>query len=212
MPLYLTRPTHRGSAPLPWCATRSTSTRRRIIPSSARATRTSRRSRPFPRARASTDPDPLLTCRSGQRQLRQREHLVCRHSLLQEGLARLAIPSVSAGVRPLSPARATPAVRHTGICSDFRKPSDGLEPSTPSLPWRICLARRRLGIALYMAVPQQLQGFARDGEGCLNRLELPRRTRNLSPRRVPNLLLMRWWTFDDGRTFCLTAGRAFLHV
>jgi hypothetical protein len=57
-----------------------------------------------------------------------------------------------------------------------------------------------------MAVPQQLQRFARDDEGCLNRPELPRLTRNLSPKRVPNPLLMRWWTPDDGRSVLVDGG------
>jgi hypothetical protein len=49
--------------------------------------------------------------------------------------------SVQSSVRPwcgpASPERTTSRTRKPPICSRFSEPSDGLEPSTPSLPWRI---------------------------------------------------------------------------
>src|SRR5581483_3401277 len=46
--------------------------------------------------------------------------------------------------------------------------------------------------------------FERDDSDCLSRPELPRRTRNLSPQRVPNPLLIR--TADDRRSAVVDDG------
>jgi hypothetical protein len=45
------------------------------------------------------------------------------------------------------------------ISSDFSEPSDGLEPSTPSLPWRLRSLLRDLGNALGRALSLQFGWF-----------------------------------------------------
>jgi hypothetical protein len=45
------------------------------------------------------------------------------------------------------------------ICWPFRKPSDGLEPSTPSLPWRIRRREGDVGTALVCRISLLLQYF-----------------------------------------------------
>ena len=68
-----------------------------------------------------------------------------------------------------------------------REPSDGLEPSTPSLPWRIDGVEEGGGKALATSFSPQLSRF-----GCLvhpssKGPESPWRASNLSPKSVPKI-------------------------
>ena len=76
--------------------------------------------------------DPLLTCKPGR-------HEACR---ARAGFAGMfgscdrRLCGKSRTMRPSSPAAATIERKKLLNCRIFSKPSDGLEPSTPSLPWR----------------------------------------------------------------------------
>src|SRR5262249_45068913 len=72
------------------------------------------------------------------------------------------------------------------ICRYFvSKPSDELEPSTPSLPWRIRLSARDAAIAHHMAVSLGFAALACRCAVCWRSLDAPRQTPPLSPRLVP---------------------------
>jgi hypothetical protein len=57
--------------------------------------------------------------------------------LAKEGVSArtYGVRPAQTSVRPVSPKRATRTLKKQPICSGFSKPSDGLEPSTPSLPF-----------------------------------------------------------------------------
>ena len=72
------------------------------------------------------------------------------------------------------------------ICRAFSKPSDGLEPSTPSLPWRIraALDSRRNRALPHQAFP--VASLSSSARRTLPRaLSLPGWTSNPSPEVIP---------------------------
>src|SRR5215211_4648123 len=71
------------------------------------------------------------------------------------------------------------------ISRNFAKPSDGLEPSTPSLPWRIPIPGGGAKNRARRALSPLFQGFVRSATPPLNRPESPRPTSNLSPEPSP---------------------------
>jgi hypothetical protein len=81
-------------------------------------------------------------------------------------------------------------VRHEAtkkaICWPFVKPSDGLEPSTPSLPWRFRASTTRpLNSACWRVVPATRLVLVPRRTPFLKTPEPPRETLNLSPKPVP---------------------------
>jgi hypothetical protein len=67
------------------------------------------------------------------------------------------------------------------------KPSDGLEPSTPSLPWRLSAPAMRAGNSAHeSAFPCNSVGFSASGTPSSKDPEPPRKASNLSPKPSPN--------------------------
>ena len=86
----------------------------------------------------------------------------------------------------VSPMWATTKPKKPPVCSDFFKPSDGLEPSTPSLPWRIRTLREDLrngaGYRAFPAAKRLLVLGSPPPRRPLSILEKPRTCpQNLSP-------------------------------
>jgi hypothetical protein len=80
--------------------------------------------------------------------------------------------------------------KKAAFCSGFvppDKPSSDSNRRPPPYHGEFALCGRGSGSRSTWGFAQQLQRFAGDDEGCLNRPELPRRTRNLSPKCVPKV-------------------------
>ena len=75
-----------------------------------------------------------------------------------------------------------------------KKPSSGLEPETPSLPWRFGLSTMRGRFAFIERFRPQIQSFSREAIPCPARLESPREAPNLSPKSVPKMAFI----YGDG--------------
>src|SRR5438477_11650446 len=78
-----------------------------------------------------------------------------------------------------------PAIRHRQCeradLQGFLKPSDGLEPSTPSLPWRLRVASAQARECRHIALFLQIRRFEPATETCLN----PSRADRGNPTPVP---------------------------
>jgi hypothetical protein len=93
--------------------------------------------------------------------------------------------------------------------SSLLKPSDGLEPSTPSLPWRFRAAACDLGTPLGSAACLQSGPFLRFLHPTSKDPEPPRRASNLSPEPSPNGIRTcrrRWQQVSVARESARTSG------
>jgi hypothetical protein len=74
------------------------------------------------------------------------------------------------------------------ISSDGAKPSRGLEPRTPSLPWRLRARRQPRQISFYIMLCLLIGPISDGGVKPSTWPERTRKTQNLSPRPVPRAL------------------------
>ena len=77
--------------------------------------------------------------------------------------------------------------REAPTCGKLQSPLPDSNRRPPPYHGEFALSGRGLGSRSTWGFAQQLQRFAGDDEGCVNRPELPRRTRNLSPKCVPKV-------------------------